>query len=469
MVKTKIICTIGPSCSRKTVMKDMFTAGMDCVRINMSHSTQADCLPYIKLVKEIRAELKTPCAIMIDTKGPEIRIGKFIKGFIFLKKGQNFNIVNIDIIGDEEKATCSYKELYKDIKQGNKILINDGLVVLKVIKIQDKDIITKVISGGKITDKKSMFIPRVKLECPFLSEADKSDLKFAICEDVDYIAASFVSSDNDVLDIRNFLNKNGGQEIKIISKIESSLGVKNIDKIIDTSDGIMVARGDLGVETSIEKLPAIQKEIIRKTVQKGKIAITATEMLESMTNNVRPTRAEVTDVANAVYDKTSAIMLSGETAIGKNPVLVVKTMAKIAKNAEITHFKNEINGNYSIQNVTDSISHVTDQISREIKAKAIVVFTYSGGTAKYIARFRPDIPIIVFSISEKVVNQLALVWGVDAHFQKIIYKSEEMFEIARKEAKKLLKLKTGDNIVITAGIPLGKAGETNLLKVEKIN
>lgn len=468
MSKTKIICTLGPASNTEGVIKQMIASNMNCARINLSHGSCEENQPLVTLVKKIRQKLNKPIAIMFDTKGPEIRIGKFKNGSVLLKKGCIFNITTKEVLGDETVVSCSYKSLCSDVKVGAKILINDGLVVLKVLNVFENIIETRVVVGGKISNKKSMFLPETKLNLPFLSEQDKKDLKFAVENDADYIAASFVSCKQDVEDIKNYLKRINGKDIKIIAKIESMRGVKNIDEILEVSDGIMVARGDLGVEISIEKLPQIQKDLIQRANEKGKIAITATEMLESMIEKTRPTRAEVCDVANAVFDGSSAIMLSGETAVGKNPALVVKTMEKIASSAEKT-MKNS--SNIVVKkalDITDSISHSTTIISNEIDAKAIVVFTVGGHTAIKVARFRPKKKIVAFTISDKVFNQLALCYNVYPQKCKTFLDIDEMFILATKIVKKLHFAKNGDNIVISAGLPLGGASATNMIKIEKI-
>ncbi len=470
MRKTKIICTLGPSCKTTPIIKQMALAGMDCARINMSHGTSAENLPYIQAVKKVRKETGKPIAIMVDTKGPEVRIGTFKGGEVTLKNGQYFTLTVNDIEGDNERVSCSYSGIIKDLKAGSKILLNDGLISLKVIKVDDQNVVCKVVHGGKLSNRKSMFLPGVKLSMPFLSEQDKEDLKFAIKNDADYIAASFVSKPSDVSELRNFLNKNGGSKIKIISKIESEAGLKNIDKIIELSDGIMVARGDLGVELPIEKLPAIQKEIIKKANRANKIVITATEMLESMIEKTRPTRAETTDIANAVFDSTGAIMLSAETSVGINPVLALKTMAKIALEAEksINYSKRFFNCDYHAEDITKAVCASVCTASFNINAKAIVVFTVSGGSAKTISKFKPSAQIIGSALSEKVFNQLALVWGVTPCISKNIKNIDALVTEAENICKAQKIAKRGDKIIICAGVPLGKSGHTNLMKVSEI-
>ena len=468
MVKTKIICTLGPASRSENVIKKLIGASMDCARINMSHGTPETVLPYIQKVKKLRTETKRPIAIMIDTKGPECRIGVFKNGEVFLKKNQLFTLYNKNINGDETGVSYSYKNLFEDVAVGSKILVNDGLIVLKVVSIENKNIITKVEVGGRLTNRKSMFIPGVKLKIPFLTNQDKQDLKFACEQDADFVAASFVSSKEDVLSLRKFLDNNGGKDIKIISKIESAVGIKNIDEIIDVSDGVMVARGDLGVEMKIEKLPELQKMIIEKTLDKGKLSITATEMLESMTKSIRPTRAEVSDVANAVYDKSGAIMLSAETSVGVNPENVVKTMAKIAKSAEENKKYITLSTDFSRRDSAESLCHSACLFAKEINAKAIVVFTETGKTACLMSKFRPEQPILALTPNKKVYNQLALCYNVESMQAKMISSVEKIIEEACTGAKKSGFAKSGDDIVITIGFPFAKGRKTNTVISAKI-
>jgi len=463
MVKTKIVCTLGPACSDEKTIKKMINASMDCARINMSHGTPEGVLPYIEKVKNLRTEMHRSIAIMIDTKGPECRIGTFKKGEIFLKKSQIFTLYNKTVLGDENGVSYSYKKLFEDVKPNNKILVNDGLIVLKVIEVSNKDIRTKVVTGGKLTSRKSMFLPGIKLGIPFLTKEDKMDLKFACEQNVDYVAASFVSNKEDVISLRNYLNKFGGQNIKIISKIENASAVKNIDDIIEASDGIMVARGDLGVEMPIEKLPTLQKIIIEKTLEAGKISITATEMLESMTKSIRPTRAEVSDVANAVYDKSGAIMLSGETSVGINPENVVKAMAKIAKSAEENKKFISLSTDFSRKNKVESLCHSACLLAKEVGAKAIVCFTQTGKTALLMAKFRPVQPIVAITMNEKVYNQLALCYNVESKVAVMLDSMDKIISQANKQVKDCGLAKAGDSIVITTGFPVKNCRETNVV------
>lgn len=468
MVKTKIVCTLGPACSSEKMIKKMINASMDCARINMSHGTPESVLPYIEKVKKLRKETKRPIAIMIDTKGPECRIGEFKNGEAFLKKGQIFTLYNGNILGDENGVSYSYKKLFEDVKVGSKILVNDGLIVLKVLEIENKNIKTKVIFGGKLTNRKSMFLPGVKLSIPFLTNVDKNDLKFACEQNVDFVAASFVSGKDDVISLRNFLNKNGGENIKIISKIESAVGVKKIEEIIEESDGIMVARGDLGVEMPIEKLPSLQKMIIEKTLEKGKLTITATEMLESMTKSVRPTRAEVSDVANAVFDKTGAIMLSGETSVGINPENVVKTMASIAKSAEENKKFISLSTDFSRRNAVESLCHSACLLAKEVDAKAIVCFTSTGKTALLMSKFRPCQPILAITMDEKVYNQLALCYNVESKMSKMLKTMDKLIAEANTQVQECGFAKSGDKIIITTGYPVEDCTNTNIVITHEV-
>lgn len=468
MVKTKIVCTLGPASSDEKTIKKMINASMDCARINMSHGTPQTALPYIEKVKKLRKQTNRPIAIMIDTKGPECRIGEFKNGEVFLKKGQSFVLYGKNVLGDENGVTYSYKKLFQDVKVGSKILVNDGLISLKVVEVENDNIKTKVIAGGKLTDRKSMFLPGVKLNIPFLTNEDKKDLKFACEQDVDIVAASFVSSKEDVISLRKFLNANGGDDIKIISKIESALGVKNIDEIIDASDGVMVARGDLGVELSIEKLPSLQKIIIEKAQEKGKLTITATEMLESMTHSIRPTRAEVCDVANAIFDKTGAIMLSGETSVGVSPANVVSTMAKIAKAAEENKKYIALSTNFERKNAVESICHSACLLAKEQNAKAIVCFTSTGKTAILMSKFRPEQPILAITMNKKVYNTLALCYNVESKMATMLLSMDEIIAEANRQVKKAGFAKVGDSIVITTGYPVEGCLATNVIVTHKV-
>ena len=407
---------------------------------------------------------------MLDTKGPEYRIKTFKDGKVFLKEGDVFAFTSDDITGDEKRVSVNYKGLAHDLEKGDKILLNNGLLVFEVNETTDTDVICSVIVGGELSDRKSMSFPNKTLKQVYLSEQDKSDIKFGIEHDIDFIACSFVSCKQDLLDVKAYLSEIGAKNIDIIAKIENRTGVDNIEEICEECDGIMVARGDMGVEIPFEELPAIQKHIITKCRLLGKRVITATEMLESMIHNARPTRAEISDVANAVYDGTSAIMLSGETAAGKYPVLAVKTMATIAENTEknIHYDRRFLSSEFKIKNTVDAISHATCGMSIDIAAKAIAVCSLSGMTARMVSRFRPPVDIVGLTTSEKTWRKLALSWGVQPCMCENYPSTDVLFYNAQKLTKDMLKLKNGDKIVITGGVTNGKSGNTNLIKVETL-
>lgn len=470
MRKTKIVCTLGPTCSDEKTLTEMCMAGMNVARFNFSHSTYEEHEARIAVVKKVREELNIPIPIMLDTKGPEYRIKTFKDGKVFLKEGDVFAFTSDDITGDEKRVSVNYKGLAHDLEKGDKILLNNGLLVFEVNETTDTDVICSVIVGGELSDRKSMSFPNKTLKQVYLSEQDKSDIKFGIEHDIDFIACSFVSCKQDLLDVKAYLSEIGARNIDIIAKIENRTGVDNIEEICEECDGIMVARGDMGVEIPFEELPAIQKHIITKCRLLGKRVITATEMLESMIHNARPTRAEISDVANAVYDGTSAIMLSGETAAGKYPVLAVKTMATIAENTEknIHYDRRFLSSQFKIKNTVDAISHATCGMSIDIAAKAIAVCSLSGMTARMVSRFRPPVDIVGLTTSEKTWRKLALSWGVQPCMCENYPSTDVLFYNAQKLTKDMLKLKNGDKIVITGGVTNGKSGNTNLIKVETL-
>ncbi|MBQ1436139.1 MAG: pyruvate kinase, partial [Clostridia bacterium] len=417
MRKTKIVATLGPSTDDADVLRSMLIEGVNVVRLNFSHGSHEEHKRRIDTVKALRRELNIPLAILLDTKGPEIRIGTFKDGKIELKAGDEFTLTTRQEEGTASRVSVSYGGITRAVSPGSRILIDDGLVELSVKEVSGEDVKCEVINGGALSERKSVNLPGVKLDMPYVSERDRSDILFAVKEDVDFIAASFVRTALDVLEVRNILDSNGGKQIRIISKIESGEGVENMDAILKVSDGIMVARGDLGVELSFEMIPPLQKTIIKKCLSGGKFVITATQMLESMTKNPRPTRAEATDVANAVYDGTSAVMLSGESAVGKYPVEAVKTLVKIAETTENDiNYQNRFRAqdNNMIKSITNAISHATCQTAYDVGAKAIITHTKSGFTALAISKYRPTCPIVATTVSEKVKNQLALAWGVYA-------------------------------------------------------
>lgn len=469
MRKTKIICTIGPSCQDEETLTQMCLAGMNVARLNFSHGTHEEHQQKIDLIKKVREKLHLPIAIMLDTKGPEYRIKTFKNKSIVLKDGDTFTFTTDDIVGDQNRVSVNYDHLVDDLEVGDTIMVNNGLVIFTVEKLQGHDAICKVVAGGEISDRKSMNFPNKVLNHEFLSQADKDDLLFGIKNDVDFVAASFVSNKEDVASMRKFLNDNGGEDIDIIAKIENRSGVDKIDEICQVCDGIMIARGDLGVEIPFIEVPTVQKFLIKKCRLLGKRVITATEMLESMIRNPRPTRAEINDVANAVYDGSSSVMLSGETASGKYPVLAVKNMAQIAeyteKGIDYRHwFKTT---NFIIRNNTDALSHATCAMAIDVNAKAIVVSSLSGMTVRMVSRFRCPIDIVGITTRDKVYRKLALSWGVTPTLGKQCKTTDEMYEDALNAAKKILKLSDGDNVVLTGGEINGLSGNTNTIKVEK--
>lgn len=472
MRRTKIVCTMGPATENENVLKSMIIEGMDVARINFSHGTHEEALRKMNLIKKVRSELDAPVAILLDTKGPEIRIKTFKDGKALLEEGQKFTLYTGDAEGDSSGVAITYPELPKEVFAGSRILIDDGLIELIVSSVKSDKIICEVKSGGELSNSKGVNIPNISLNMPYMSQKDIDDILFGIENEVDFIAASFVRRADDVLQIRRLLDKNGGADIDVIAKIENGEGVENIDEILKVSDGIMVARGDMGVEIPLEIIPIVQKEIIKKTYIAGKRVITATQMLDSMIRNPRPTRAETTDVANAIYDGTSAIMLSGETAVGKYPVEAVRTMATIAERTEedINYQKrlNLLELDTEHINITNALSHATCTTAHDLKAAAIIALTYAGGTARMISKFRPACPIIAATISERARRQLNLSWGVVPIMSEKRDNSDELFEHAVECALKTKLIKNGDLVVITGGSPMGVSGTTNLLKVHLV-
>ncbi|MEE8885348.1 MAG: pyruvate kinase [Eubacteriales bacterium] len=470
MRKTKIICTIGPASESEETLTAMCKAGMNVARLNFSHGTHEGHLKKINAIKKVRETLGVPLAIMLDTKGPEYRIGVFKDHKVTLKDGQEFTFTTDDIVGDESIVSVSYKGFADDLEKGDKILVNNGLVVCEVESVEGSRVKTKVTAGGVLSDRKSMNFPGKLLKNEFLSEQDKADLLFGIENDVDYVAASFVSTKEDAQSMRDFLDANGGKDIDIIAKIENSSGVKNVEKISEVVDGIMVARGDLGVEIPYMEVPSVQKEIVSKCRLLGKRVIIATEMLESMITNIRPTRAEISDVANAVYDGASAIMLSGESAAGKYPVEAVHTMAEVAEYTEQhIHYENRFKTTKFItKNNLDAISHATCSMAIDVHAKAIVVSSQSGLTARMVSRFRCPTQIIGMTTSRKAYHKLSLSWGVLPILCEEFDSIDVLFYHAIRQAKKLLNLQEGDNVVLTGGKIGGGRGNTNMIKVETI-
>ena len=470
MRKTKIVCTLGPASSTYDQIKKMALAGMNVARINMSHGLYEEHQAKIDTVKKVRRSLGLPIPIMIDTKGPEIRIGTFKEGQIEVVEGMPFDFVNDGSEGDETKVSITYKDLYKDVATGCQILLNDGLLAFKITAIEGETIKTVAQNSGTLSNRKGLFVPNIKINMPFLSEQDKKDLDFGIKNNAELYAASFVQDAESVREIREYLLSHGAKDVCIISKIESQSGVNNIDEIIKESDGIMVARGDLGVELPYEKLPAIQKMLITKSRMKGKFVITATEMLESMVTKLRPTRAEIVDVANAVYDGSSCVMLSAESAVGINPPNTIATMARIAEEAERNVDYNAMYRSYpiSLMDNTDAISHAAVNTAFDINAKAIVVYTESGVSARMVSRFRPGAVIVAMANNDRVYHQLSTSWGVIPTICQTFDNTDDMFINAEETVRRLGIADAGDNIVITAGVPLGTSCGTNLIKVSKI-
>ncbi len=467
-IRTKIVCTIGPASEDRETLGKMIDAGMDVCRLNFSHGSHEEHKKRIDTIKEVRAEKGAPIAILLDTRGPEIRTGDFEEKDIRLEIGQKFTITMDDVIGNKERCTITYKELVKDISVGDRILIDDGLIELLVKELTDKDIICEVINSGVINNKKGVNVPNVKINLPAVTAKDKSDIIFGIENDIDFIAASFVRKAGDVIEIKEILEKNGGENIRIIAKIENQEGIDNIKEILEVSYGIMIARGDLGVEVPTEQMPILQKELIKACNKSSKPVITATQMLDSMIRNPRPTRAEVTDVANAIFDGTDAIMLSGETAAGNYPVQAVETMNRIAHAAEST-----IDFDGSLHNrkldkqltVTNAISHATCTTASDLKAKAILTATASGYTARMVSSYKPKSPIIASTNDEKIYRQINLLWGVIPIKGADASCTEDLIQGAVDEAMLQGHIKDGDLVVITAGVPVGKSGTTNLIKV----
>lgn len=470
MRRTKIVCTIGPASRDPKILEKMLKAGMNVARMNFSHGTHEEHKKTIEDFRRIRDRLGVPAAVLLDTRGPEIRIKKFVNGKEYLCEGEKFTITTRDVEGTKEQVSVTYKDFPKELKPGNQILINDGKIVIRTDQITDTDVVGTVIHGGEISNHKGINLPNVNVNMAYMSEQDRKDILFGIENDVDYIAASFIRSARDVQTVRTLLEENGGSKIKIIAKIESTQGVDNFEEILYAADGIMVARGDMGVEVAYEKLPGIQKRFIRRCVQSGKIVITATQMLESMINSPVPTRAEITDVANAVFDGTSAVMLSGETAAGSYPVEAVETMAKIAEQAESDIMRVSLYAREMVWHemdaldVTNAIAHAACTLAADIKAGAIMAVTKTGYTAGRMAKFRPDTLIIGVSSYEKTYQQMALLWGVypiRSEYGAEIGDGVEGIEKCAAKAIGTGIIKEGDKLVVAAGLP----GTTNLIRV----
>ena len=470
MRKTKIICTIGPASENEEVLTQMCLAGMNVARLNFSHGSHEEHAQKVALVKKVREKLNLPIAILLDTKGPEYRIRTFKDGKVEIQTGQTFTFTIDEIEGDETKVAVNYKLLNKDLKPGDVLTVNNGLVKFQVTEIDGNDIITTCLQGGILSNRKSMSFPNKVMSGPYLSEQDKADIIFGIQQGVDFVAASFVSCAQDVLDIRKLLDENGGEDIEIVAKIENQAGVDNVVEICENCGGIMIARGDLGVEIPFVEVPAVQKKLTRICRMMGKRVITATEMLESMIQNPRPTRAEISDVANAVYDGTSCVMLSGESAAGKYPVEAVKAMAEIAAYTEhhtdyIQRFRST---EYIGKDNLDCISHAVCSMALDVKAKAIVVCSVSGKTAMLVSRFRTPVNIIGMTTDVKIWRRLSMSWGVTPVMAEQFPSMDVMFYYAKKATKDALNLQPGDNIVLTGGPIDGRSGNTNTIKIEVI-
>ena len=470
MRKTKIICTIGPSSQNEETLTKMCLAGMNVARLNFSHGTHEEHEKKIALIKKVREKLGLPIAIMLDTKGPEYRIRTFASGKVTIPDGAEFTFTTDEVEGDETRVSVNYKALHKDLKPGDEVTVCNGMVRFEVLSVEGHDIHCKCLVGGVLSDRKSMSFPNKVMSGPYLSEQDKSDILFGIEHGVDFIAASFVSTKQDVLDIRKLLDDNGGSDIEIIAKIENRSGVDNVNEICSECSGIMIARGDLGVEIPYVEVPAVQKKLTRKCRMLGKRVITATEMLESMIQNTRPTRAEISDVANAVYDGTSCVMLSGESAAGKYPVEAVKAMAEIAEYTEQhTDYKQRFRKTDFVgADNLDCISHAVCSMAIDVNAKAIVVCSVSGKTAMLVSRFRAPVDIIGMTTERKIWRRLSMSWGVTPVMADQFPSMEVMFYYAKKEATQVLGLQPGDNMVVTGGPVNGQRGNTNTIKIETV-
>ena len=470
MRKTKIICTIGPASENEEVLTQMCLAGMNVARLNFSHGTHPEHEKKIELIKRVREKLDLPLPILLDTKGPEYRIGVFADGSVKVAEGDSFTFTVDDVVGDASRVSVNYKGLNKDLKVGDIVTVNNGMVKFQVESIEGSDIRCTCLVGGGLSNRKSMSFPNKVMSGPYLSEQDKADIIFGIRHGVDFVAASFVSTKQDVLDIRKLLDENGGEDIEIIAKIENRAGVDNVEEICSVCSGVMIARGDLGVEIPFVEVPAVQKKLTRICRMMGKRVITATEMLESMIQNPRPTRAEISDVANAVYDGTSCVMLSGESAAGKHPVEAVQAMAQIAEYTEQhTDYKQRfLSTEYVGKNNLDCISHAVCSMAMDVNAKAIVVCSVSGKTAMLVSRFRTPVDIIGMTTDKKIWRRLAMSWGVTPIMAEQFPSMDVMFYYAQRAAAERLSLAKGDNIVLTGGPINGQYGNTNTIKIETV-
>ena len=473
MRKTKIVCTLGPASSEDDIMRQMLLAGLDVARVNFSHGDHESHGEMIDRFRRVRDDLGKAAAVMLDTKGPEIRTGNFKEGKVMLEAGQTFTLTTREADGDSSGCSITYKMLPAELKQGDTVLIDDGKIRLTVKETTVEDIVCTVENSGPVSNHKGINVPNVRLSMDYLSPTDQSDLLFGIEKDVDYVAASFVRKADDVRDLRRFLDQNGGQRIKIISKIENLEGIENFEEILALSDGIMVARGDMGVEVEFERLPGIQKRFIKRCQQSGKIVITATQMLESMIGSPVPTRAEITDVANAVFDGTSAVMLSGESAMGKYPVEAVKAMARIARQAEHDDPRN-LQGTSTIRHemdaddTTNAVGHAACTLAQDIRAAAILAITKTGYTASRMSKFRPSTRVIAVTPHEKTFHQLAMIWGVQPVIVENLQNVDVLIYRCLEESRKQGFLRKGDKVVISAGVPMDVPGNTNMIRVERV-
>ncbi|HET7627800.1 MAG TPA: pyruvate kinase [Bacillales bacterium] len=471
MQKTKIVCTIGPASEKVEQLIEMIEAGMSVARLNFSHGDHEEHAARIRNIREAAEKTGKTVAILLDTKGPEIRTGTLAKPSIQLKAGQSLTLAMDEVEGNEEKISVSYSGLVNDVSEGSVILLDDGLIELKVTEIRDREVITQVLNDGELKSKKGVNIPNVSVDLPGITEKDAKDIVFGIKQNIDFIAASFVRRASDVLEIRQLLEANEAEHIHIIPKIENREGVENIDEILNVSDGLMVARGDLGVEIPAEEVPLVQKDLIRKCNTRGKPVITATQMLDSMQRNPRPTRAEASDVANAIFDGSDAVMLSGETAAGQYPVEAVKTMSKIALRTETAIAYDDLfdkSMRDSETTITDAISQSVTHTALKLNVSAVITATESGHTARMIAKYRPKSPIVAVTNSERVKRQLMLVWGVVPQLGETASSTDEMLDIAVEEALNSGIVRHGDLVVISAGVPVGQTGTTNLMKVHVV-
>ncbi|MGE4277669.1 MAG: pyruvate kinase [Lawsonibacter sp.] len=472
MRKTKIICTLGPAVDSEDMVRTLIRSGMDAARFNFSHGSHPEHLARLSMLKSVRDTMGRPVATILDTKGPEIRIKSFDTKSICLETGDPFTLTTEDVVGNQSRVSVTYPKLHNEVAPGQEILIDDGLVAIRVEKIQGPDIVCTVENGGTLSSNKSINIPGVHIHLPALTEKDIADIRFGVENDFDFIAASFVRRAADVTAVRQVLHEYGGDDIRVIAKIENQEGVDNVNEILAAADGIMVARGDLGVEIPAARVPILQKQMIRKGLQAGKPVITATQMLDSMMRNPRPTRAEVSDVANAVFDGTSCVMLSGETAGGKYPIEALTSMVEIVTEAESSiHYWRQFQKQRVVpaSNINDAITHTCCLTAKDLDAKAILAATNSGRTARMICRFRPACPVAALTMHEKVRRQLSISWGVIPFLTGEVTSTDRIFSLSAEVALKEGLVNDGDTVVITAGVPLGKSGSTNLIKAQIID